>query len=97
MVALNACTIGLWWLNIKDLAKDAYSIHNVYKVLDLNEIVLIFKGNLPEWRLLIIDSAFLLQNISTAVVCFVLNKLYINFAVPGELGKLGIGHHFCYH
>lgn len=68
MGALNACTIGLWWLNIKDLAKDACSINNFYKVLDLNEIVLIFKGNLPQRRLLIIDTPFLLQNISTAVV-----------------------------
>lgn len=68
MGALNACTIGLWWLNIKDLAKDACSINNFYKVLDLNEIVLIFKGNLPQRRLLIINTPFLLQNISTAVV-----------------------------
>lgn len=68
MGALNACTIGLWWLNIKDLAKDACSINNFYKGLDLNEIVLIFKGNLPQRRLLIIDTPFLLQNISTAVV-----------------------------
>lgn len=48
--------------------RDACSINNIYKVLVLNETVLIFKGNLPEWRLLMIDSPFSLQNISTAVL-----------------------------